>query len=597
MSRISAALFLALRLLIANTTSFAGVSVVWAIHDGAKIEQDDLHNPQKASNSAWDGKTIHLFGARNEVIAFQVLVEADTNGIKALSARLPELVQAGGRAKISYTAPAADPTQYVGRNIQVFGVHYMNVTRPTAAGWIYHAGSASAPKDPLGLKPVQLVPENARPGEGGMPLAVPASHVQAIWFEIYTPRDLPAGKYSGRITVQADADKRQIPVELELFNFTLPDKNSMQAMVFYERDQFDLYHGHDLNAEYHRFAHRNRIELVQAYNETTAQEHAGRFSGADFSRKAGYAGPGENVGNRIAPVTFYGPGRDFDRQDSAWRRADSWMTFVKSNLPGAITFVYMPDEPNRSQFPRIKALAENIHSNPGPGKNLPVFVTHSYTPDLDGSIDIWCSGPQGYFIQKAAEEKKKGHEYWIYNGGRPFGGAIVIDAPATDARATIWGCFKHGIPVYFYWHGNHWRHNSQKPGNRIQNVWAEPITFDNRGQPNKPIDDQSYANGDGVLFYPGEEKLHPAEDRGIPGPCSTVQLANFRRGLQDHLYLTMARELGLNSLVDEVVKSVVPRMFSDVKRQDAVGFSEDGADYEKARRRLGEAIADKRKAR
>ena len=597
MSRISAALFLALLLLIANATSFAGVASVWAIHDGAKIEQDDLRNPQKTSNSVWDGKTVHLFGARNEVIAFQVIVEADANGIKALSARLPELVQAGGRAKISYMAPAADPTQYVGRNIQVFSAHYMNVTRPTAAGWIYHAGTASAPGDPTGLKPVQLVPENARPGKGGMPLAVPASHVQAIWFEIYTPRDLPAGKYSGRITVEADSDKRQISIELELFDFTLPDRNSMQAMVFYERDQFDLYQGHDLDAEYHRFAHRNRIELVQAYDETAVGKQAGRFSGADFSVKAGYAGPGENVGNRIAPLTFYGPGRDFDQRDSAWRRADSWMTFVKSNLPGAITFVYMPDEPNRSQFPRIKALAENIHSNPGPGKSLPVFVTHSYTPDLDGSIDIWCSGPQGYFIEKAVEEKRKGHEYWIYNGGRPFGGAIVIDAPATDARATIWGCFKHGIPVYFYWHGNHWRHNSQKPGNRIQNVWAEPITFDNRGQPNKPINDQSYANGDGVLFYPGEEKLHPDEDRGIPGPCSTVQLANFRRGLQDHLYLTMARELGLNSLVDEMVKAVVPRMFSDVKRQDAVGFSEDGADYEKARRRLAEAIVEKRKAR
>ena len=324
---------------------------------------------------------------------------------------------------------------------------------------------------------------------------------------------------------------------------------------------------------------------------------AGRFSGADFTSKTGYAGPGENVGNRIVPLTFYGPGRDFDQRESAWRRADSWMTFVKSNLPGAITFVYMPDEPNRSQFPRIKALAENIHSNPRPGKGLPVFVTHSYTPELDGSIDIWCSGPQGYFIEKATEEKRKGHDYWIYNGGRPFGGAIVIDAPATDARATIWGCFKHGIPVYFYWHGNQWRHNTQKVGNRVQNVWAEPITFDNRGQPNKPIEDQSYANGDGVLFYPGEEKLHPEEDRGIPGPCSTVQLANFRRGLQDHQYLTMARELGLNSLVDEVVKSVVPRLFSDVREQDPVGFSEDGSAYEKARYRLAQAIAEKRKGR
>lgn len=172
--------------------------------------------------------------------------------------------------------------------------------------------------------------------------------------------------------------------------------------------------------------------------------------------------------------------------------------------------------------------------------------------------------------------------------GPSLGGAIVIDAPATDARATIWGCFKHGIRVYFYWHGDHWRHNNQKPGNRIQNVWVDPITFDNRGQPNKPIEDQNFANGDGVLFYPGEEKLHPAENRAIAGPCSTIQLANFRRGLEDHLYLTLARKQGLDALVKESLENLVPRMFSDTG--ETIGFSEKGDDYEQARYRLGKAI-------
>ncbi|HXK59698.1 MAG TPA: DUF4091 domain-containing protein [Acidobacteriota bacterium] len=581
-------------LFVIQTPTMAGVATVWAIHDGANIEQDDLRHPGKNGNFVWDGKTIRLFGARNEILAFQVLVEADSDGIKALSARLPELVQKNGTAKISYAPPASDPTQYVGRNIQVFSLNYMNVTRPTAARWIYRAGTPSAPKDPTGLKPVQIVPENARPGKGGMPLSIAPSRLQSIWFEIYIPRELPAGNYSGTVTVEADSQKREIPVELELFDFTLPDNNSMHAMVYYERAQFDLYHGRDLDAVYHRFAHRNRIELVHAYDEDSVNKQIGRFSGSDFVPAAGYAGPGENVGNTIVPLTFYGPGRSFDERASAWRRADAWMTFLRSKLPNALTFVYMPDEPDRSQFPYIKTLAENIHSNPGPGKDLPVFVTHSYTPELEGSIDIWCSGPQGYFIQKALEERANGNDYWIYNGGRPHGGAIVIDAPATDARATIWACFKHDIRVYFYWHGNHWRHNSQKPTDRIQNVWANPITFDNRGQPNKPIESQSFANGDGVLFYPGEEKQHPEEDRGIPGPCSTVQLANFRRGLQDHLYLTLARDLGLDDVVNQVVSSIVPRVFSDVSRKDAVRFSENGDDYEKARRLLAEAIAKRK---
>ena len=152
-----------------------------------------------------------------------------------------------------------------------------------------------------------------------------------------------------------------------------------------------------------------------------------------------------------------------------------------------------------------------------------------------------------------ASERARGREYWFYNGGRPAGGAITIDAPATDARATIWAAFKHDVRVYFYWHAVHWRHNSQKQGERNQNVWADSITFDNRKQPNKSIDDQGYIHGDGVLIYPGEERLHPEEDRGIAGPIATIQLANFRRGLQDHQYLTLARQLGLDAVVAEVL--------------------------------------------
>ena len=566
----------------------AGVQALWTLNDSEKVDRNDLNHPAKASNSTWDGKKIRLFGARNEILAFQVMVEADSAGIQSLSARLAELTERGGQGKIIYSEPDKDPSLYRGRPIQLFSVNYMEVTKPTAASWIYRLGTPSAPLHPKGWKPVQLVPINARRGKGGFPLNVAPRQNQAIWVEIYLRRDLPAGLYQGNLELSADGKNIILPLELELLDFTLPDENSMDVMVFHESDQPVLYQGRNLDQVYHRFAHRQRVELVHAYDEEKVNHSLGRFRGSDFTMEKGYEGPGEGVGNRIVPLTFYGPGKAFDQQASAWKRSDAWMTFLQQTLPEAITFVYMPDEPAPRMFPYIRRLAENIHSNPGPGRRLPVFVTHTYNQELDGAIDIWDSGPQGYSIPKAEEERAKGRDYWIYNGGRPWGGAMVIDAPAADARATMWGCFKHGIRVYFYWHGDHWRHNSQKPGDRIQNVWADPITFDNRGQPNKPIEDQNFANGDGVLFYPGEEKLHPAEDRGIAGPCSTLQLANFRRGLQDHLYLTLARKKGLDSLVQESLQKLVPRMFSDAGK--TIGFSEKGDDYEQVRYRLGKAL-------
>src|SRR5690349_24281059 len=174
--------------LLCSPAVLCAVRTIWAVNDGEKVERDDLNNPNKRENSAWDGQRVKIFGARNEIIAFQLIVEADQNGIERLKVTLPQLVQKGGHAKISYTAPAADPTNYSGRPIQLFSVNYMNVEVPSHASWVYKVGSPAAPKDPVGWKPVQLVPENARAGLGGFPLRVGGGRNQAIWIEVYTDR-------------------------------------------------------------------------------------------------------------------------------------------------------------------------------------------------------------------------------------------------------------------------------------------------------------------------------------------------------------------------------------------------------------------------
>ena len=571
---------------IAVLPARADVAAVWAVNDGEKVMRDDLANPNKNANSAWDGRRVLLFGARNEVIAFQVIVQSGPAGIQQLSASLPVLTNVLDNSTIAYQAPGSDPTQYAGRPIQIFSENYMYIPSPSTADWIYVAGSPSAPANIVGWKPVQLVPENARAGRGGFPLAVAANQSQAFWIDIYLGKSLTAGIYKGRVQISADGSLINLPVELTLFDFTLPDQNSINAMFYYESSQPELYEGVNLDAEYHRFAHRNRVEFVNAYSQADAQAAQSLFNGTAFTAANGYEGPGEGVGNRIIPNTFYGPGTAYDTKASAWTTSNQWMTFLGGFLPQGITFVYAPDEPSSDQYPYIRSISSNIKSNPGIGKNLPLFVTKQWVAGLDGAIDIWCAAPSEYVIATALSERAKGHRYWTYNGGRPFLAAIVIDAPATDPRTTIWACFKHGIDTYFYWHTCHWLHNSQKVGNKLQNVWGNPITFDSRGRPGG-----QFAYGDGVLMYPGTDVQFPDQDRGVPGPVSTIQMANFRRGLQDHLYLTMARQLGLGAKVNELVETLVPRVFSDTNSSAPVSFSQSGNDYETARRRLAGQLA------
>lgn len=565
-----------------------GLASVWAVHDGEKVEPDDLAHPARAGNTAWRGDKVRLFGGRNEVVAFQVIVEADASGVTELDVDLPKLVRRGGGGEIVYAPPGDDPSESVGRPIQIFTEHYMHVTQPSRASWVFDPGGAAVPPDPTGDKPVQLVPENARAGRGGLPIDIAPSRNQAFWIEVYIPRGLAPGMYDGAIELRAGDGLRRVPVELEVFDFELPDENAMTAMVYFEPEQVQRYQGRALTDRYHRFAHRHRIELVHAYSIASLDAALGRFDGSDFTAEHGYDGPGAGVGNTIAPASFYGPGNAYDDRASAWSTSNAWMSNLQAKVPHARTFLYMPDEPSSSQYPRIRTIADNIHSNPGPGRALPIFVTRAFNTGLDGAIDIWCAWAGAFQPARAASERAKGRSYWFYNGMRPATGALTIDSPATDGRVLAWAAFKHDVDVYFFWHANHWRHNFQKQGERDQDVWQNPITFDNRGQPNKPVNDQGFIHGDGVLLYPGEEVLHPAQDRGIAGPIGTIQLANLRRGLQDHLYLTLARERGLGTEVASALAEIVPAVFSEAGSQ--VRFPQTGDPYEVVRYRLAKAL-------
>jgi hypothetical protein len=570
-------------------SAIPGLDSAWAIHDGEKIERDDLAHPAKQGNVAWDGTTVKLVAARNEIVAFQVVAEAGAAGVHALGVSLERLDRRGGGGSIVYAPPAADPTAYAGRPIQVFVENYMNVAEPTKAGWIYTPGGPAAPADPTGWKPVQLVPENAKVGRGGLPVDVAPKQGQAFWFDVYVAASVAPGIYDGAVRLRAGGGQKSVPVELEVLDVTLPDEPSMTAMIYFEPEQVEQYHGHGLEAAYHRLAHRSRIELAYAYDAASAKAAKGRFDGSDFTAAAGYEGPGAGVGNRMAPASFYSPGPGWETKSTAWQKADAWMSFLASELPHATTFLYMPDEPGPSQFGLIQTIASNVHGDPGPGRALPIFVTHAYTADLDGSIDIWCAAAQAYDPSRAAKERAKGRRYWFYNGRRPETGAQLIDTPAVDMRINPWAAFEDGVDVYFYWHSVHWRHNSQKVGDRDQNVWLDPVTFDNRGQPNKPASSQGFANGDGVLLYPGEEVVHPDQDRGVPGPVASIQLLELRRGLQDHALLTLAKSKGLGAEVDAALAAVVPKVFTEAG--SAVGFAQQGDVVEAARRAVARAIA------
>ena len=275
------------------------------MNDGEKVERDAVEHPLRARNSAWDGKVVRISGARNEIVAFQIIVEADDRGIRALSLRLPSLASSADR--IAYRPPAPDPTDYVDRPIQIFGVQlharHDLVARVVGVHARIAGGARRIRRDgsPCSSCRRTRAPDAAdsrsrsRPGQN-----------QAIWVEVYIDRVRKPGRYRGTIEIRADAARRTLPIELEVYDFALPDENSMHAMLYYSSDQAELYQGRNLDPAFHRLAHRHRVELVHAYDEQTIQKRVGPLLGDGLhARRAGSTGraPASATSSRRARST------------------------------------------------------------------------------------------------------------------------------------------------------------------------------------------------------------------------------------------------------------------------------------------------------
>ncbi|MEA2063056.1 MAG: DUF4091 domain-containing protein [Gemmatimonadota bacterium] len=592
------------------------VTAVWAVNDGEKIfRYDKADNPLKQKNSVWDGKTIRLKGLYNEVLAFQVIVEADTRGAQAVEIAVePPLHRASGKS-IGSTSPL---TYGPGGTVEIFTEHYIKVTRPTKPLWFY-GSEASAPKRMTGWIPDALIVPEARPGRGGMPLDMPPTREevyrrqntlevtpapetqnQGFWIDLHLPRDrgYPAGLYRGAVKVYEQGRKvAELPLEVTLLPQYLPDQNHSNIWLFGSVSVVNKYYPELSKADIERMlkfeAHRHRIDFIggsnahrNPFDKMIMDQYKPYLDGSAFTPGSGYQGPGIGCGERLFTVGCYGSitNEAFTDEQRTREESDHWVRWFEANAPDVTYFWYMIDEPGEVQFPWIKERADWVHNNPGPGKRLPVFTTREHTGQLEGYLDIWAGG-HGTHLEALPGLKAQGKDHWFYNGARPRYGAVILEAEAVDLRVNAWVKYLYGINTWFLWEGTTWQHNMQGPkGHLHQRVFTEPLTFISWSM--------NWCNGDGVVFYPGRNPFYPEEDRGVTRILGSIRLKNMRRGQQDFEIMWLAAQKVGREKVLEIVRSVVPRGLNEVDMKDPVPWSERGDDYDAAIDKLRDLLGE-----
>ena len=542
---------------------------IWAVDDGEKIFQDDLANPLQSSpaNTVWDGTKVRLFGARNEIVAFQLILEAGDAGATNVDVHISDLVNGATHIRGSHPLPA--PNDYLGVGVELFTEHYFNITAPSwdspcgGFGW-----SGEAKPGITGRIPDALAPFAAKVGLGGAPFAIQANYNQGVWVDIYVPRDAPTGLYSATITVTEDgAAPVIVPLELEVFGITLSDENHYKSMVFYDRDVIGTRHSTgcctqamwDMVLEYNRMAHRHRIELIGSGDMTEAEALKGTLTGEAFTAAHNYQGPGEGVGNSLFSIDTYGVRFQPETEAGYQAESDTWVNWFTANAPDVEYFLYLCDEPGSDMYPWIIERASWIHNNPGPGHELPVYMTRWPIDSLIGSIDIWCCPPDYYNPADAAAAQARGEREWLYASYRPNTPADATDEYGIAWRLKPWIAHYRHIPRWFTWDSTHYYNNRNEvdPGG-VKNPWVNPLGFEEaQGDGVTPCPGGT-GNGDGILFYPGQDAIFPDQDRNFPGPCSSIRMKMYRRGVQDVEYMWLAEQAGHAVETEEMLGRLLP---------------------------------------
>lgn len=606
---------------ILGACSFAycsDITAVWANEGGDKVTQDELRASHQQENStgkvinrAWNGTTITLSGARNEVLSFNLVLEAATSNATNVTVTFNRLQGLGSEIANTTQASGNGVFDWVGRPIELFYVRYLQIQGLSFFGY----GKWDERQIPKRLQRPwtgngvgtgtwldrpdhdKFYPDIMVPMELVQKFNIQAGQNQSVWADIYIPRTASPGMYAGLVTVSENGIPAYlIPVQLNVYNFALPDEPSAKTMA--NVDTSDImwryitgYQGYvnwqstpgelvkSITDKYFQLLHRHKISAI-GENECSAVDSPCPFSvprldGSLFTAQNGYDGPGVGTGVNVYSIGTYGTWNwRWDATESLmWQHADNWASWFQANSPSSEYFIYLEDEPQPQDMPNVESWAEWIAADPGQGSQLLSMSTHdpilarSDAPSLD--IPVFAAGMGACppsnptpcnvtALNQAAADfytSTPGRELWAYNDSQPATGCSETECDGIAFRQIAWAQYKKNIHRWFYWDVN-----VSSPQDWFQQAvtWGSDQFYDDSlGE----YGNDGHSNGNGLLLYAGTDVYSPPSDSyGVNGPFASLRLKEWRRGIQDVDYLTLAAQVdpaATQALVNQMIPQVL----------------------------------------
>jgi Domain of unknown function (DUF4091) len=308
------------------------------------------------------------------------------------------------------------------------------------------------------------------------------------------------------------------------------------------------------------------------------------LNGSLFTAAKGYAGPGVSTANDIYSIGTYGtwgagaygiPPWKND-QNLYWQHMDAWQNWFASNLPNVEHFIYLADEPSLScnggyctSIAQVEQWAQWSNGDPGPGKDLLTMSTFNAVPGrtLAANLDIPTTAggiggcPAGAATcnntaatQSAADYylSTPGKRWWWYNDGRPGSGTFDTEDDGISPRTIPWAQYKMRVQRWYYWFAN---------VSCCDSFYGKALTWGSYNRFDSSIGqtgDDGTSNGNGLIVYPGTDLANPQDSYGVNGPVASLRMKEYRRGIQDVDYLSLAAQID-PAATSAIVQAAIPK--------------------------------------
>jgi len=527
-------------LLVTLNSSATAEVRIWATGSTEKVQ--DRNRSPLPDNSVWDeaSKTIRVDGVRGEHVPFQVVVTADHEDV------------------INVTLSASDledgHKSFAAKNVDLFFEHLIKIYAP------------SGRHGKRGYWPDALVPLT-----DPFTLRADKKHKrrtlqnQPIWVEMNIPRNQQPGTYRGTIEVASERGQLEtLRVELTVWDIELPEKRQFVANIgLWDKDLAEVYDLDPESDEYRRL-HLKYTEffLNQRFDPRIEPGWQGRFEGGQYVIRDEHPDLERLFLQHDRAQYLVSPVPDAERRGLSGNQLQpEYKELVQAHCQQVIdrakqkgyfdrlVFLTPVDEPNaESEYRSVRAWADAIRPL---DPNVKLAVTEQPAEEdpswgtLVGHANAWIINGNYVFDDPGSilERKRAGdHVTWYISCDQLYPQPnVFIDREAADPRMVAYITWRYQLDGILYWTSNYWR--------EVKDPWIDAACW-KRSFCNAP------ASGEGSLIYPGHLVKQYTGQANVDGPVSSMRLALLREGMEELELLGLLRELGGQTVADEIVASI-----------------------------------------